>query len=258
MNGTGVGVPVLTYHSISASAEPTSIDPATFRMQVDELVAQGYASLSADEFIAWHRSPGPAPGRRVLLTFDDGFGDFASAAFPILRDRGFTATVFIPTGWVGRSEQWRGAKVPARPLLDWPTIRELAVLGVEFGGHGVAHVDLTQLAPAARRAEIVDCGRVLADRIGRPTRCFAAPYGRVNAAVLADIAAHYEAAVGTRFERAQRGHPRHDLPRVEMHYFRDRGHWRRFLQGGYAYFQARKLLRWAGIAARSVARGAGG
>ena len=243
---------VLTFHSIGAGRGPTRIDAETFGMQLDELVAQDYSTLCVDEFVAWHRDGDRAPGRRVLLTFDDGFADFATTAFPLLRARGFGAVVFVPTARIGGAERWEGAPVPGRPLLDWATLRELAASGIEFGGHGRTHADLTRLPAEARRDEIASCGRELANRLGRPTRCFAAPYGRVDAAVVADIAASYDVAFGTGFDRASRDHPRHDLPRIEMHYFRERRHWRDFLLGRDRYFRARRLLRSAGIALRAL------
>jgi peptidoglycan/xylan/chitin deacetylase (PgdA/CDA1 family) len=252
MNQADERVLVLTYHSIATGSGPTSIDAATFLMQLDELAREGYRSLSVDEFVSWHRGALPAPGRRVLLTFDDGFADFAATAFPLLRERFRSALVFVPTRRLGGREDWPGVLGPPRQLLDWGAVHELAAAGVEFGGHGRTHADLTQLLAAERDDEIAGCGRELAERLGKSTRCFAAPYGRVDDASLATIASHYDAAFGTRFDRTGRHHPRHDLPRVEMHYFRDRRRWRGFLRGRLGYFHMRRALRLAGIVAHAV------
>ena len=243
---------VLTYHSIAAAPGPTSIAAETFRMQLDELDRLGYRSLTVADFVAWRSAPAAAGGRKVLLTFDDGFADFAAAAHPLLREHGRSALVFLPTGRIGGSEDWAGAPQPGRRLLDWGAVRELAGAGIEFGAHGVTHADLTDLPVAARRAEIAACGRALAAELGVPTRCFAAPYGRVDRGVVADIAACYELSFGTRFGHARRDDPRCELPRIEMHYFRERRRWRDFLAGRHGYFHFRRALRGAGIAARGV------
>jgi peptidoglycan/xylan/chitin deacetylase (PgdA/CDA1 family) len=242
------GLAVLTFHSISADPGPTSIDAATFRMQLDVLAAEGFASLTSQEFLDWHAGRARDAGRRALITFDDGFADFATTAFPLLRERGFSCVVFVPTGKLGGREDWRGANAVPRPLMSWETLSELARSGVEFGGHGVTHSDLTRLDPGRRRHEIEYCAQELAERTGRRVQSFAAPYGHVNPAVLADLARTYDVAFGTRFDRAQPARDRFDVPRIEMHYFRNAARWRAFLRGHRAYFLARRTLRWVKIA----------
>ena len=236
-------VPVLTFHSISTATGPTSIAPQTFRMQMDVLAECGVATMTCEEFLDWHRGGARNAARRALITFDDGFADFAMAAHPVLRDRGFTAMVFVPTGKLDYREDWRGAHTPPRRLLDWSTVRALAAAGVEFGGHGVAHADLTRVPPPVRRHEIERCARDLEQHLGGPVRAFAAPYGHVNREVIADVAQTYDVAFGTRFDRAQPLRDLYDVPRIEMHYFRSPRRWRDFVEGASGYFQARRALR---------------
>jgi peptidoglycan/xylan/chitin deacetylase (PgdA/CDA1 family) len=187
-----------------------------------------------------------------LITFDDGYADFATAAFPILRERELGCVVFVPTGKVGAREDWLGANVPPRPLMSWATIAQLAQSGIEFGAHGVSHVDLTLLTAERRRDEIDRCARHLTERTGRPTRSFAAPYGRVNELVLADLGRTYDVAFGTRFDRASASCDLFDVPRIEMHYFRRRSQWRGFLRGDRSYFFIRRALRAGKAAARNL------
>lgn len=233
---------VLTYHSVSAAPGPTSTPMETFRMQMDELAEAGYAAMTIADFIDW-RSGRLPPARRALITFDDAFLDFAEAAHPILKTHGFSSVVFVPTGKLGGPEAWLGADTPARTLMSWDQIELLARDGVEFGSHSINHADLTAIPPDERRREIVESGDELERRLGKPTRTFAAPYGHVNKPALAEIAARYEAAFGTRFDRPRQDDDPFDVPRIEMHYFRERPRWRDFLEGGQAYFQTRKLLR---------------
>lgn len=248
---------VLTYHSISAEPGPTSIPLETFRMQMDVLADCGFGSLKCQDFLDWHEGRQARSTQRVLITFDDGFADFATAALPVLRDRGFSALVFVPTGKLGGHEDWHGANASPRPLMSWSTVAELASAGIEFGGHGVTHVDLTRLAPDQRRHEIDRCAQDLGERTGRPARAFAAPYGHVNRTVMADVARTYEVAFGTRFDRARPACDRFDVPRIEMHYFRRRRQWEGFVRGDRAYFLARRALR-AGRAAGTKLLNLGG
>ena len=242
MSAEHASVPVLTFHSISADPGPTSISPETFRMQVDMLAECGVRAMTCEEFLDWHRGA-PGAGRRVLITFDDGFADFASAAHPVLRERGLAAIVFVPTGKLDYREDWRGANSPPRRLLGWSTVRELAADGVEFGGYGVAHADPTRVPPPVRRHEIERSARELEQQLGRAVRAFAAPYGHVNRDVLADVARTYEIAFGTRFRRALPARDPYDIPRIEMHYFRSPRRWREFIEGVNGYFRAQGVLR---------------
>jgi|CXWL01.1.fsa_nt_gi peptidoglycan/xylan/chitin deacetylase (PgdA/CDA1 family) len=236
---------VLTYHSISDAGGPTSIPPAVFAMQMEALAGAGYRSQRLEEFIGWHDAQdGDARDqRRVLITFDDGFADFAEVAAPILHSCGFSALVFVPTQKLGAREDWDGANQPARPLMDWETVRALAAEGIEFGGHSRTHADLTRLDPAAREREIAGCAKDLAAQTGTSVDGFAAPYGRVSPGVVEAIGRHYRVAFGTRLALARRGHDRFDVPRIEMHYFRHRRRWAGFLEGRLGYFRARQGLR---------------
>lgn len=233
---------VLTYHSISDAGGPTSISPAEFSMQMQALSASGYRSERLGDFIGW-QDGNQDSGNRVLITFDDAFADFAAVAAPILDRHGFTALVFVPTAQLGRPEEWAGANRPARPLMDWNTVRALARDGTEFGGHSRTHADLTKLDETMRESEVAGCGQDLAAQLGRPTESFAAPYGRVTQGVVESIARHYRVAFGTRLALARRQHNRFDLPRIEMHYFRDRRRWQGLLDGNLGYLRIRQGLR---------------
>lgn len=232
---------VLTFHSVSEGGGPTSIPPAVFARQMAALAELGYRTLKLEELLAWLDGE-PAPlERRVLITFDDGFCDFRQNAMPILSRHGFSALMFLPTGKLGGRDDWPGGE--GRPLMSWRDVAELAQEDVEFGAHGIRHLNLDLLDAETRRIEIARSGEELEAKLGRRVRSFAAPYGRAGPAARADIAAHYQAAFGTRLGLASRGDDRFDLPRIEMHYFRDPRRWRSFLQGRSGYLHARRMLR---------------
>lgn len=234
---------VLTYHSISEAAGPTSIPPDVFAMQMQTLADLGRRSLHLKEFIAWHEGKIGRWDDGVLITFDDAFEDFAQVAAPILKRHGFSALVFVPTGRLGSPEGWQGANDPPRRLMDWATVRSLADDGIEFGGHSRTHANLTKLSAAEREDEIAGCADDLSAQIGKPVEGFAAPYGRVSPEVVEAIGRHYRIAFGTRLALPRRGQDRLDIPRIDMHYFRDRKHWVGLLQGHRNYLRLRQTLR---------------
>jgi peptidoglycan/xylan/chitin deacetylase (PgdA/CDA1 family) len=234
---------VLTYHSISDAAGPTSIPADVFATQMQVLADLGHRSLRLSEFIDWHQGTNGNADDGVLITFDDAFEDFAQVAAPMLQRHGFSALVFVPTRRLGHPEGWQGANDPARPLMDWATVRSLSNDGIEFGGHSRTHADLTRLSAADREDEIAGCAEDLSGAIGKPVESFAAPYGRVSPDVLAVIGRHYRIAFGTRLAVAQRRRDRFEVSRIDMHYFRDRRQWAGLLEGRRNYLRLRQALR---------------
>ncbi len=236
-------VNILMYHSISDGSGPTCIAPAIFVRQMAVIQECGFQVIALSELADWCRGERELSPRSLVLTFDDGYEDFASVAWPELKQRGWSATVFLPTGRVGGEADWdQGAD--HRPLMSWDTIAELAREGVDFGGHTIGHVDLTTLPRSVAQVEIVESKRQIEDHVGRPAACFAAPFGRTSADVRSEIGRHYQLAVGTTMARAKRTSNPHDLPRIEMWYYRNITRWRTYLQGGgQAHFQLRRALR---------------
>ncbi len=240
-----MSVDILMYHAIADGAGPTFIAPGIFAAQMQALVASGLPVVSLDVVVA-ARQGGPAlPPRAVVLTFDDGFRDFAEAAWPLIRAQGWPVTVYLPTGALGGVEDWRGRATPPRPLMGWPEIVRLAAEGVDFGGHTVRHPDLTALSPQERRTEIEDSSATIARHLGGRPRHFAPPYGLSDTALRKMIAERqYQSSCGTRLGQAGPQDDMFDLPRLEMFYFTDINHWRRHLAGrGGAYLALRKSLR---------------
>ena len=233
---------VLTYHSISDAGGPTSIPRAVFATQMQTIADLGRRSVRLSEFIDWHAGEDVADDG-VLITFDDAFEDFAQVAAPILQRHEFSALMFVPTGRLGRPEGWVGANNPARKLMDWATVRSLANEGFEFGGHSRTHANLTKLSAAEREQEIAGCAEDLSAQIGKPVEGFAAPYGRVSPEVVNAIGRHYRAAFGTRLALPTRGVDRFDIPRIDMHYFRNSKHWAGLLKGRKNYLRLRQSLR---------------
>jgi peptidoglycan/xylan/chitin deacetylase (PgdA/CDA1 family) len=246
------------YHSISGQGGATAIAPEVFATQMRAIAEEGVPVITLDDYCAAGIGGPALPDRSVILTFDDGFQDFADVAWPVMRDLGFRPIVYLPTSYMGGHEGWRGIASAPRKLMAWHTIRRLAGEGVLFGSHTGSHADLDALEPEALEAELTRSRERIADELGAPPLHFAPPYGIAGPAVRARIAQHYRSSVGTRLGSARPGAERYDLPRLEMFYFTDTARWRAHLEGrGAAYLAARRMLRavkgglmkpWRGIA----------
>jgi peptidoglycan/xylan/chitin deacetylase (PgdA/CDA1 family)/GT2 family glycosyltransferase len=195
----GSPFPVLMFHSISSSADrrlrKCTLSPQRFSQLMRWLSRANYRCLSPLECVG-----GPVRSGSVLLTFDDGYEDFFSTAFPILHRLGLTATVFLVVDRIGQSNLWDQVNGHAsRRLLSIGQIRELHRYGVEFGSHSLTHPWLPELSDHDLQREVVDSKAFLEDLLGSEVSCFAYPSGGVNARVRATVArAGYKVAVGTR------------------------------------------------------------
>ena len=101
-------VTILCYHRVVVDithAEQEApcgmvISAETFRRQM-ELVRENYEALPLDEAVAMLRGERSAKRPALAITFDDGYRDFHGLAWPILRELGLPATVFVPTAYIG-------------------------------------------------------------------------------------------------------------------------------------------------------------
>jgi peptidoglycan/xylan/chitin deacetylase (PgdA/CDA1 family) len=237
-------VDILMYHSISNRGGATSTAPSVFAAQMEALAASEVPVITLDDLLAAQEGKARLAPRSVIITFDDGFQDFADNAWPVMSRHGFRPMVYLPTSYIGRAEGWRGIADPPRALMGWGTIRALAREGVDFGSHTVSHPELDALPEDAREAELIHSRSEIEDKIDRQVRHFAPPYGIAGPATRRLIGEHYHSSVGTRLDRAGPGSDPFDLPRLEMFYFADILRWRAHLAGrGGTYLAARKGFR---------------
>ncbi len=182
------GIPVLMYHQIAdrpEAADRLAVGPDAFAGQLERLAAGGFSTLTAAALAA-ALDGGPAlPARPVVLTFDDGFADFHSRALPLLLRYGFTATVFVTTGWIADADTDARRPAAGRPglMLSWSQIAEAASAGVEIGAHSHTHPELDQLTEDRLRFELQHSKALLEDRLGLPVPGLAYPFGYSNAQV---------------------------------------------------------------------------
>lgn len=186
---------VLMYHSIGPTADDpyqVTVSPRRLAAQLALLARLGLRGCSMRELLA---EPGP---RKVGLTFDDGYRDFATAALPLLTAHGCTATVYALAGRLGGDNGWEGTG-PRKPLLTAAELRAVAAAGMEIGSHGLLHRHLTGLSAQDLKAEVVESRAVLENRLQVPVTGFCYPYGDCGPRELDAVEAAgyaYAAAVG--------------------------------------------------------------
>lgn len=103
---------ILTYHRVVEPAETGQllepgmyVTPKTFESHILYLKSH-FEVCSLKDLISRRRVvPDPTSSPRCVLTFDDGWSDFYSNVFPLLKRYRVPATVFLPTDFIG-SERW--------------------------------------------------------------------------------------------------------------------------------------------------------
>lgn len=173
-------IPILMYHSISDDEERgvapyyrLTTSPARFRDHMRWLSEEGYAVVSLAEALRRLGAAMNCSDRVVVLTFDDGFEDFRSQAWPVLAAHGFAASVFLPTAFIGDANR---SSFNGRPCLTWREVAELSGRGVSFGAHTVTHPVLYRRPWTEVRRELRDSRQQIEDRLQVPVRTFAYPY----------------------------------------------------------------------------------
>ena len=180
-------LPILTYHRVAPTGSPATrayrVSPEVLEEQLRYLHDAGYYSIGLNEWQAAMMKRKALPGKALLITFDDGYHDFLTYAWPLLKRYGFSATVFLVANEIGQSNQWDRFYGEEVPLLGWGEIRELQREGVEFGSHSSTHRYLTGLSITDIVLEGVRSRTILERELQIPIRAFAYPYGDVDQVV---------------------------------------------------------------------------
>ena len=210
---SAIRVPILMYHYIRVNPDPgdrlgfaLSVTPSDFATQMDWLARNGYHPITTEDLYAYLSGARGLPSRPVILSFDDGYGDFFTTALPILRSHDFTAVSYVVSGFVGQPRYMTAAQ-----------IFEANRAGIEIGSHTVNHVNLTRQSPNSMGYQVAASKQALEQLLGHPVISFCYPSGRFNSSVVSAVAAAgYHDATTTRFGSAHTLADRYTWGRVRV------------------------------------------
>ncbi len=207
-----ISVPILTYHYIANNPNPKdtqrdalSVSPDKFDAELGYLSQNGFTPISLDTLYGIFGGKASTPQKPIVLTFDDGYVDFYSIVYPILRKYNFHAVSFIPTGLIGGGY-----------YMNWNQIKEIASSGlVTFEDHTVTHANLAGLKFDAALKQMIDSKNMLQSQTGYPVNFIAYPYGTSNGSVQAAAKqAGFVGGLGTWFGKASSGGM--NMPRIKV------------------------------------------
>lgn len=169
--GPCVRLPVLMYHHIQSREAATAnkqtnltVYTDVFASQMQYLKDKGYSAVSMTDLVNFFDSGTPVPAKSVMITFDDGYSDFYSDAYPILSGLGFRATVFVPTGLMQNPG-----------YLSWDEISGMNSI-VLFANHTWSHKNVASKNTPMEN-EIGTADTQLSEHGLNSPKIFAYPYG---------------------------------------------------------------------------------
>ncbi len=178
--------PFLLYHKIASPPPDARIrggytPPRRFARQMSFLKREGFEFYTASEMIEHLRRHGEFPPKGLAITFDDGWKDNYEHAFPVLRELGIKATIFLIPSCIGEiSAKALSEGEHARPHLSRAEVLEMARHGIEFGSHTLNHRLLHQISPEETEVELAESKRQIEELLDKPCRVLAYPGGHFN------------------------------------------------------------------------------
>jgi len=171
---------ILGYHGVAEAARRDDLfmlllDPVKFRGQLEMLATAGFRFTTVAELARQIVDGAPPPGL-AAVSFDDAMRNNLTTAYPIMRELGIPATVYVPTDWLGGHSPWIGPGGD-NEIMSEAELAELSRAGWELGAHTRSHADLSKLDYEACRSEIEGSCRALERIIGAPVQTFAYPFG---------------------------------------------------------------------------------
>jgi peptidoglycan/xylan/chitin deacetylase (PgdA/CDA1 family) len=212
VNKTAAQVPILMYHHIAAPPDShneresrLAVPPAQLEEELAYFQRAGYTTITLDELTAALSDGAALPDKPVILTFDDGYIDFYTNAYPLLKRYNDKATIYIISGRVGKPG-----------YLTWDELHELAASPlITIGAHTRTHPQLAKKSPQRVRDELDGCKADLESRLSVVVRHLAYPSGSYNKDTIKQAqASGYVTAATVHFGIRERADKLLELPRV--------------------------------------------
>ncbi len=166
----GPKILVLNYHQIDNKSAYLAVPISDFDAQMKFLVDSGCVTITPDELYAGLRGELQLPPKPVLITFDDGYLDNYTNAFPILKKYGLHATIFIIPAFTGVYPGY----------MTWDQLKEMEAAGITVESHTLTHPKLEELPDDEIRNELLNSKNMLEQNLGHPIEFLAYPTGTYN------------------------------------------------------------------------------
>ncbi|MDR0645670.1 MAG: polysaccharide deacetylase family protein [Elusimicrobiota bacterium] len=167
---TKKGLVALMYHNIEYTdgKDAFCISPKIFKNQLEIILNKGFTPVNFDEMAEAVLNGAPLPKKPIVITFDDGYLNNWTKAFPILKEKNIKANIFLTCDFIGVKEDY----------LTWQQVLEMQNSGlISFGSHSLTHRRLRDLTLEDAEREIKESKIMLEEKLNRPVYSFCYPYG---------------------------------------------------------------------------------
>lgn len=179
---------ILMYHSINKrdlreDVMGLAISPDAFYKHMKFLKEEGYSVIDLLDFVSRKNGINPPNEKTIVITFDDGYKSALTNALPVLKEFGFSATLFTNVYFIER-------KLPADlyyshwEALDWDELRELKKQGLSIGAHGLTHRCLASLRTDEITKDVSESKRLIEKNINSQIQTFSYPHGSFDNRVM--------------------------------------------------------------------------
>ena len=130
-------IPILMYHSISyEKGNILRISKDNFREQMKYLKDNNYTTLTLDELYSYMKTDKYLPKKPIVITFDDGYKDNYTNAYPILKELQLKATVFVITNTIDHEKNY----------LTSSEIKTMDLNNIRIESHTASHEHLDKIS----------------------------------------------------------------------------------------------------------------
>jgi peptidoglycan/xylan/chitin deacetylase (PgdA/CDA1 family) len=186
-----------------------SVPPKRFEEQLRYLRREGYETITLND-LALHLTIGkPLPPKPIILTFDDGYSDAYTHAFPLLQRYGFSGTFFLISAPIDAGDP---------DFLSWSEVKEMFAEGMRFEPHSYDHPDMRSRGFDFVVFQILAPKEAIEARVGETCRFFAYPFGRYDPFIIDVLrSAHFWGGVLTEQGATHVASDLFTLRRVRIH-----------------------------------------
>ena len=177
---------ILMYHMISnpkkgAKFNGLRVSPNQFEKQLSWLRENGWNFITMEQLINMRDT---VPPKSIALTFDDGFEDNYTNAYPLMKKYGAVGTLYLvldrhQRDWsTNKKAHHNSGELMHEPKLSDTQVSEMLESGVfELGAHTMTHANLAQLSADEKQFEIETSKKKLEDLFNTVVSSFAYPFG---------------------------------------------------------------------------------
>jgi peptidoglycan/xylan/chitin deacetylase (PgdA/CDA1 family) len=185
VNRMAADVLVLAYHRLG-DPPPGQwndwfyVSEEAFEEHLRLLRDDGWTFVDLGELLAGLDDSATVPARSALITFDDADATLLTGGLATLERYRIPAVVFVPTDFIGATNEFDEGDQPPERICSWDELRELARHGISVQAHSASHRRLSELGDSEAYSELGRCKHVLEDHLGAAVEAFAYPFGDVG------------------------------------------------------------------------------